>query len=71
MKLISLLALSDPPLWNDNTSDVTYVELNDTARITCDVCANPPLGFNGYQWIRNGVVLTNVSGMLVKESSFL
>ena len=55
------LLISDPPLWNDNSTGVSYAELNRTAMITCDVCANPPPVFDGYQWIRNGEVLRQVS----------
>lgn len=58
--LFLLIVISDPPLWNDNSTDVTYAELNGTALITCDVCANPPPALDGYQWIRNGAELTQV-----------
>ena len=58
--LFLLIVISDPPLWNDNSTDVTYAELNGTARITCDVCANPPPALNDYQWIRNGDILRQV-----------
>ena len=42
-------------------TDVTYAELNGTALITCDVCANPPPAVDGYTWIRNGAILRQVS----------